>query len=77
VLGLHCGARPAAIRVVFDVDGRRAIDRLHQTIFASGGKPGAPGEFSAPGGGYGFACKDPDGRNLAARRIPQRDRRGP
>jgi len=35
------------IRVVFDVDGGRAIDRLHQTIFASGGKPGAPGEFSA------------------------------
>ena len=50
---------------MFDVDGRRAIDRLHQTISASGGRPGTPGEFSAPGGGYGFACKDPDGRNLA------------
>ena len=65
VLGLHCGAQPAVIRVVFDVADRRAIDRLHHTISANGGKPSAPAQLSAPGGGYGFACKDPDGRNLA------------
>ena len=65
VLGLHCGPQPAVIRVVFDLAERSAIDQLHRDIVASGGKPAAPGQLSAPGGGYGFACKDPDGRNLA------------
>jgi catechol 2,3-dioxygenase-like lactoylglutathione lyase family enzyme len=65
VLGLHCGARPAVIRVVFDVADRNAIDRLHANVAASGGKPGAPAELSSAGGGYGFGCKDPDGRNFA------------
>jgi len=65
VLGLHCGARPAVIRVVFDVGDRSSIDRLHANIAANGGKPSAPAELSTAGGGYGFACRDPDGRNLA------------
>jgi catechol 2,3-dioxygenase len=64
VLGLHCGAQ-AVIRVVFDVADRGAIERLHRGIIAAGGKPSAPAQLSAAGGGYGFACKDPDGRNLA------------
>jgi catechol 2,3-dioxygenase len=65
VLGLHCRAQPAVIRVVFDVADRSAIDRLHRDIVAGGGKPSAPAQLPAAGGGYGFACKDPDGRNLA------------
>jgi len=65
VLGLYCGAQPAVIRVVFDVADRRAIDRLHHNISANGGRPSAPAELSVPGAGYGFTCKDPDGRNLA------------
>ena len=65
VLGLHCGAQPAVIRVVFDVADRNAIDRLHANIAASGSKPSAPAELSSAGGGYGFGCKDPDARNLA------------
>jgi catechol 2,3-dioxygenase len=65
LLGLHRGVQPAVIRVVFDVADRSAIERLHRGIIAAGGKLGAPAQLSAAGGGYGFTCKDPDGRNLA------------
>ena len=65
VLALHCGAQPAVLRVVFDVADRGAIDRLHANIAANGGTPSAPAELPGAGRGYGFGCKDPDGRNLA------------
>jgi catechol 2,3-dioxygenase len=65
LLGLHRGVQPAVIRVVFDVADRSAIEHLHRGIIAAGGKLGAPAQLSAAGGGYGFTCKDPDGRNLA------------
>jgi catechol 2,3-dioxygenase-like lactoylglutathione lyase family enzyme len=64
VLGLQLGAQPAVIRIVFDVADRQAIAHLHRTMSAAGVKPTAPAELAAPGGGYGFGCKDPDGRNL-------------
>ena len=64
VLGLCLGAPPAVIRIVFDLLDRQAIALLHRTISAAGIKPTAPAELTAPGGGYGFGCKDPDGRNL-------------
>jgi catechol 2,3-dioxygenase-like lactoylglutathione lyase family enzyme len=65
VLGLHQGAPPGVIRVVFDVADRSSIDALHRKLSAAGPRPGAPAKLTAPGGGYGFACKDPEGRNLA------------
>jgi catechol 2,3-dioxygenase-like lactoylglutathione lyase family enzyme len=65
VLALHCGAQPAVVRIVFDVADRAGVDALHRAIAAAGGKPGAPATLTTPGGGYGFGCKDPDGRNLA------------
>jgi catechol 2,3-dioxygenase len=65
ILGLHRGAQPAVVRIVFDVADRRSVDALHSAIAAAGCKVTAPGPLSAPGGGYGFCCKDPDGRNLA------------
>jgi catechol 2,3-dioxygenase-like lactoylglutathione lyase family enzyme len=65
VLGLHCGAQPAVVRIAFDVADRAGIDALHQKISAAGGKPSSPGKLTSAGGGYGFGCKDPDGRNLA------------
>ncbi len=64
MLGLRAGAQPAVIRIVFDLPDRQAIARLHHTISAAGIKLTAPAELAAPGGGYGFGCKDPDGRNL-------------
>jgi catechol 2,3-dioxygenase-like lactoylglutathione lyase family enzyme len=64
LLGVHLGAQPAVIRIVFDLADRQAIAHLHRTIEAAGLKPTPPVELASPGGGYGFACKDPDGRNL-------------
>jgi catechol 2,3-dioxygenase-like lactoylglutathione lyase family enzyme len=64
LLGLHTGAQPAVVRIVFDIADRKAIDTLHRMIAAAGRKPNAPGPVSIAGGGYGFGCKDPDGRNL-------------
>jgi catechol 2,3-dioxygenase-like lactoylglutathione lyase family enzyme len=66
ILGLHRGARPAVIRLAFDVVDRQGVDALHRAVVASGcASVVAPGELSTAGGGYGFGCKDPDGRNLA------------
>ena len=65
VLALHRGARPAVIRVVFDVADRQSIDVLQRAVAAAGCATATPGPLHAAGGGYGFACKDPDGRNLA------------
>jgi catechol 2,3-dioxygenase-like lactoylglutathione lyase family enzyme len=65
LIGLHPGAQPGVVRIVFDVADRTALGELHRKISAAGGKPGAPAKLGGAGGGYGFACKDPDGRNLA------------
>ncbi len=65
VLGLHHGERPAVVRIVFDVADRQAVDALHRAVVAAGCAITAPGACATPGGGYGFGCKDPDGRNLA------------
>jgi catechol 2,3-dioxygenase len=64
VLGLHLGPRPAVLRINFDVADRGAIGELHRAIAGAGGSASAPAELSTPGRGYGFGCKDPDGRNL-------------
>ena len=66
IVGLHRGPQPALVRIVFDVATRADVDALHRTVAASGVPVTAPGPVSAEfGGGYGFGCKDPDGRNLA------------
>jgi catechol 2,3-dioxygenase len=65
VLGLHRGAQPAVKRIVFDVADRQAADALHRAVTAAGAKSTTPAVLTTPGGGYGFGCKDPDGRNLA------------
>lgn len=63
VLGLHRGERPALIRIVFDVADRHGVNALHQAVAAAGCAVTAPALLA--GGGYGFGCKDPEGRNLA------------
>jgi catechol 2,3-dioxygenase len=64
VLGLHGGLTPAIVRIVFDVADRQGVDALHRAVAAAGCKPTTPAKLTRPGGGYGFGCKDPDGRNL-------------
>jgi catechol-2,3-dioxygenase len=65
LLSLHPASRPAIRRVVFEADDRDAVDELHVRVQASGANPEQPHEWSAPGGGYGFGFRDPEGRNLA------------
>jgi len=65
ILGLHRGAQPAVVRIVFDVADRQAVDALHKAVTVAGCSATAPGAVALAGGGYGFGCKDPDGRNLA------------
>jgi catechol 2,3-dioxygenase-like lactoylglutathione lyase family enzyme len=66
ILGLHSGAKPAVIRITFDVADRRSVDALNDSVSAAGCRfVGEPAQVSSPGGGYGFGCKDPEGRNLA------------
>jgi catechol 2,3-dioxygenase-like lactoylglutathione lyase family enzyme len=66
ILGLHPGARPAVVRIVFDTADRRSVEALHKSVTDAGcGFVGEPAPLSGHGGGYGFACKDPEGRNLA------------
>src|SRR5262245_41110801 len=67
ILGLHRGQRPAVIRIVFDVVDRAGVGTLHRAVVASGCRQVSdPVELPvADGGGYGFGCRDPDGRNLA------------
>jgi catechol 2,3-dioxygenase-like lactoylglutathione lyase family enzyme len=65
ILGLHAGARPAIMRIAFDVADRAGVDALHAAVAAAGAKTSPPARLTSPGGGYGFACKDPEGRNLA------------
>ena len=65
ILGLHRGAQPAVVRIVFAVADRKAVEALRNAVTAAGCRATAPGPVALAGGGYGFGCKDPDGRNLA------------
>src|ERR1700674_2051286 len=57
ILGLHRGAQPAVVRIVFDVAERQAVDALHKAVTAAGCKASAPAPLSIAGSGYGFGCK--------------------
>jgi catechol-2,3-dioxygenase len=65
IIGLHRGTQPAVVRIVFDVANRDNVEALHKAVVASGRPATAPAAIKSAGGGYGFGCKDPDGRNLA------------
>jgi len=65
IVGLHRGAQPAVVRIVFDVADRSGVDALHGAVAATGCEAAPPTALTGAGTGYGFGCKDPDGRNLA------------
>ena len=46
ILGLHRGAQPAVVRIVFDVADRQAVDALHTAVTAAGCGATAPGAAS-------------------------------
>ncbi len=65
VLALHRTDAPACVRVVLNAHDRAAVDALFDSMRAPNGTTLAePAAIQAPGGGYGFAFKDPDGREF-------------
>ncbi len=66
VLALHRRSAPEFTRVVLDAPDRATVDALFERVQRSGGKAVAsPTAIVRPGGGYGFAFHDPEGREFA------------
>ena len=65
ILSLHRAQRPAIRRIAFEAADRDGVAALHARVKASGVATEAPHDWDAPGGGFGFGFKDPEGRNLA------------
>jgi catechol 2,3-dioxygenase len=64
ILALHQGPRNL-VRVNLGAADRAAVDELHARLTRSGAaKPTAPAALDEPGGGYGFAFADHDGREF-------------
>ena len=65
VLALHPRAEPALLCINLAAADRAAVDRLHARVAATGAPQiDAPAAIAEPGGGYGFAFLDPEGRSV-------------
>ena len=66
ILALHRREKPALIRVNLAAPDAESVDVLHARLSAFAlPEIGMPGELSSPGGGYGFAFADEEGRRFA------------
>src|SRR4051794_32640420 len=65
ILSIHAASRPAIRNIVFEAADRATVEAMHARVKASGAETEAPHEWNAPGGGFGFGFRDPEGRNLA------------
>ena len=65
VLALHLRSKPQLLCLNLAAADRAAVDRLHASVLAAGApRAETPAPIAEPGGGYGFAFTDPDGRQL-------------
>ena len=65
ILGLHPRAESAMLCINLAAANRAAVDRLHAKVTAAGTpQVESPGPIAEPGGGYGFAFLDPEGRSV-------------
>ena len=65
VLALHRRQAPSFVRVRLAAADRRSVDSLASRVRQVGAEGiTAPGPLATPGGGYGFALRDPDGREI-------------
>ena len=65
VLALHLRPRAGFVRLRLGAEDRRSVDAVFERVTAAGGTAlASPGELISPGGGYGFAFKDPEGREI-------------
>lgn len=83
ILALHPRSKAQLLCINLAATDRKCIERLHAGMIAAGApRAEAPAPIDEPGGGYGFAFTDPDGRQLRviaedarhadARRLPDR-----
>jgi len=64
VLALHAGEHGLE-RINLAAENGQAVDALHERVKAAGAPiVDAPSQLDEPGGGYGFAFRDPDGREF-------------
>jgi len=67
VVALHRRPNPELLGITFSARSSADIDGLHAVVKrADAGPIGAPAAIAEPGGGYGFAFKDPEGRIFRA-----------
>jgi catechol 2,3-dioxygenase-like lactoylglutathione lyase family enzyme len=65
VLALHRRTQPEFVRVRLGCETKAAVDAVYGHVQTKGGVPlGRPGLLDAPGGGYGFSFRDPEGREI-------------
>jgi catechol 2,3-dioxygenase-like lactoylglutathione lyase family enzyme len=73
ILALHAWPEPALLSLDFSAPDRDAVAAMHAALTHAGvAEIAAPGPIAEPCSGYGFACRDPDGRSL---RVIADDRR--
>ena len=66
ILALHERSEPALIRINLAAPDKESVDGLHARLSASGLQGvGTPAALTGPGGGYGFAFADREGRKFA------------
>ena len=65
LVALHSRPRGELLRFDLAAPDKAAVDALHQQLAAAGlGAIDAPAALAEPGEGYGFAFRDPEGRNV-------------
>src|SRR5262245_56867569 len=62
VLALHPRARAEMLGITFDARDRQGAEALHAAAKRAGAAVTSLAAVAEPGGGYGFALRDPEGR---------------
>src|SRR4051812_18346700 len=65
ILAIHQASdRPAVRSLVYEAISRDAVHMIHERVTAQKVECETPGPLAREGGGFGFGCKDAEGRNL-------------
>lgn len=65
ILAIHAAPEKPSIRcIVYDASSRQAVLAIYENLQRFGLDSEKPGPLAREGGGFGFGCKDVEGRNL-------------
>jgi catechol 2,3-dioxygenase-like lactoylglutathione lyase family enzyme len=65
ILSLHRRPRPELLSLDLTAPDRASVEAIHKGLGGGGAREiGAPATITEPGGGYGFAFRDPEGRAI-------------